>query len=161
MKAIELWCTFYRYSPSEKPVIRLLKQRGIFIHCSYFDQKSMSSPEQQVTPKVHLLPCNIAFNGPAPISNYFQIEVSHDGSQYTSHFRGRKLVGKKIDFTESKAAMATAVTHPHMEDSASKSLEIQHSVDSFVLWGHDHPSSVNFTEMYDDLLEISTGVSLH
>lgn len=121
----------------------------------------MSSPEQQVTPKVHLLPCNIAFNGPASISNYFQVEVSPDGSQYTSHFRGRKLVGKKIDFTESKAAMATAVTHPYMEDSASKTLEIQHSVDSFVLWGHDHPSSVNFTEMYDDLLEISTGVRLH
>lgn len=110
-------------------------------------------------PKVHLLPCNINYDGPAPISNYFQIEASGDLSNFTSHFRGRKLVGKKVDLESTGIILAAAITKESMPDSATKIVEIQTPIESFIQWGHDIPSAVTVSETYQELLEIANSVS--
>lgn len=109
-------------------------------------------------PKCHLLPCNIDYDGPAPISNYFQVNASHDEEKFISHFRGRKLVGSKVDCVASPFKFVTAVTKQSKTDTASKTLEIQSTIDSFIQWGHDVPSTVAFCESYNDMLEISQAV---
>ena len=47
---------------------------------------------------LHLLPCEICANGPAPVTTYFKVHPLDDEPNLVSAtFRGRELQGRKID----------------------------------------------------------------
>jgi len=72
------------------------------------DSKSLNDCEEIDSKKVHLLPCNIQYSGPAEVDAYFIIRDCENEGQdidqkvYMSAFRGRGLKGvesKKMDYT--------------------------------------------------------------
>lgn len=111
------------------------------------------------SPTVHLLPCNISFDGPAPISTYFQVAEAPDQSHYVSHFRGRRLIGTKLDLSAVQSTLVVGSVKSSTQDSAERSIETLDSADAVIAWGHDVSPSATFLETYSDWLEISQAVS--
>ncbi|EMR08736.1 hypothetical protein PNEG_02911 [Pneumocystis murina B123] len=66
--------------------------------------KNTSKSSHQSTPsyqtsfdcKVHLLPCQIQWDGPANVSKYFHVRSTPDNSTYYATFRGRGLEGNSF-----------------------------------------------------------------
>ena len=80
--------------------------------------------------KVHLLPCTINYNGPAPIDCYFIPEESLETKEITSNFRGRKLVGKEVKLPEER--------HGYILESFNKNkITINSTFQSITVWEHD------------------------
>ena len=80
-----------------------------------------SDAEQpRLTP--HLLPCEIAYTGPAPVSTYFKTREAAEPEQQEAHFRGRRLLGKSLPLPEAcafaappcRACCAARVPPPHL-----------------------------------------------
>ncbi|OUM65525.1 hypothetical protein PIROE2DRAFT_7456 [Piromyces sp. E2] len=72
------------------------------------DSKTLNECREIDSKKVHLLPCNIQYSGPAEVDAYFIIRDCKDEKNdidqkvYMSAFRGRGLKGvesKKMDYT--------------------------------------------------------------
>ena len=59
--------------------------------------------QQRVTP--HLLPCEIAYTGPAPVSAYFKTHEAAEPGHLEAHFRGRRLLGKSLPLPEVSATL--------------------------------------------------------
>ena len=64
---------------------------------------SSSKLDDKLQPKekfsvMHLLPCDIDYNGTAPVNSFFQVKREEVRGQkiMKSHFRGRELIGEWI-----------------------------------------------------------------
>lgn len=57
--------------------------------------KSFEKTDKLNDAVVHLLPCNIEYEGMAPVKEYFVIEEENTDAKI-AHFRGRELRGKTI-----------------------------------------------------------------
>jgi hypothetical protein len=104
---------------------------------------------------LHILPCNIHYDGPAPISSYFRTEKQENG-QYKSNFRGRELTGKEIC---SKFVVAAPSPSSLSTSDNTKTLEAVGSGKSFILWEHDRMPDSSRIQNINDWLEISKTVS--
>ena len=103
---------------------------------------------------IHLLPCTIDFNGPAPVSSYFRIK-SEQGV-LTSHFRGRKLRGIKVPLPE--ATTGVCVTKVFNSETQKPEWEITEKFNAITDWQHDTTPSTNHLEEYFDWFELAESV---
>ena len=86
---------------------------------------------------LHLLPCNIHHDGPAPVTTYFHVKhvtktETSDKEYYISNFRGRRLEGVNIQLPNNTVGY---IVHANRSQN---SLEVHSSFDSFTVWEHDH-----------------------
>ncbi len=83
---------------------------------------------------VHLLPCNIEFDGTAPVNSYFQIsEGKRD--QMLTHFRGRELVGKKLKLPDGVIGLNAVQDTRKQSDNIH--WEITGNFHEINVWQHD------------------------
>ncbi|KAJ1425495.1 ribonuclease H2, subunit C [Ochromonadaceae sp. CCMP2298] len=62
---------------------------------------------------LHLLPCDIDYDGPAPVNSFFQMQVSERGArgkargavELVGAFRGRELVGAQMSLPQANASV--------------------------------------------------------
>lgn len=100
---------------------------------------------------VHYLPCNIHYDGPAPVESYFH-PVSTNNETLTANFRGRKLVGEKVIFPPQIEGSVIEVVH--------KDNVIIHTTFTEVhIWEHDLKPDSHFLQESFDWLEIADAVS--
>ena len=102
-------------------------------------ERTPHSDDGKINSVVHLLPCDIEFNGSAPVNSYFQTN-SKDG-EAVAHFRGRLLVEKRI-------ALPEGVTGVHCVQDTRKSVnevnwEVAGTFKEFHLWQHDVVPDLN------------------
>lgn len=109
---------------------------------------------------VHLLPCTIYHDGPAPIQNYFQTEQvtkdqSSDKEYLVANFRGRRLEGLPVTLPENTIG---CVVHTNRTD---KSLEVHSTFKSLTVWEHDQLPSKEVMDKSMEYFDIANIVRTH
>lgn len=89
---------------------------------------------------IHLLPCNIHHDGPAPVQNYFQTTQvsktqSSDKEHLLANFRGRRIEGLPVQLPETTVG---CVVHTCQGDNQ---IEVHSIFNSLTVWEHDQPPS--------------------
>jgi ribonuclease H2 subunit C len=103
---------------------------------------------------VHLLPCNIDYDGPAPIEGFFIIEKNAE--KLSSNFRGRELIGKEVKLPTNVVGINVRSTNTTNKNS----LQVDGTFDKFFVWQHDvEPDTSNIQNCFE-WFEISQSVSL-
>ncbi len=107
---------------------------------------------------MHLLPCDIDYNGPAPVTSYFQIsEGKRRNDEMTAHFRGHELIGKKVKLPEKITGLNVT------QDMRNQSKELKWAVvgefKEINVWQHDVAPDVNQIEECLDWFELASAVS--
>lgn len=103
---------------------------------------------------VDFLPCSITFDGPAPVSYYFQRKISSDGKA-AGNFRGRELICSKISLptTVSGCIVTKCKDDNRKIDILGKFTEIN-------LWEHDETPNSQSIRDYFDWMELSMSVRI-
>ncbi len=94
--------------------------------------------------RVHLLPCKIDFDGPAPVSSYFK------PSGDTAFFRGRELKGKVVEVPAGMTGASVVRTN--------KTVSVSGTFRSISVWQHDKAPGGVLNECFD-AMEISRRVT--
>jgi hypothetical protein len=105
---------------------------------------------------IHLLPCNIEFDGTAPVNSYFQIsEGKRD--QMLAHFRGRELVGRKLKLPDGVIGLNAVQDTRKQSDNIN--WEITGNFDEINVWQHD--VAMDLTQINESLewFELADSVS--
>lgn len=107
---------------------------------------------------IHLLPCNIHHDGPAPVQNYFQTQPivkgqSSDKQHSIANFRGRLLEGLTVDLPQSTVG---CVIHTNRGDN---SLEVHSTFKSMTIWEHDTTPSDDVMDKSMEYIDIANIVS--
>lgn len=86
--------------------------------------------EDKKESEVNLLPCNIKYDGPAPVESYF-IQIKDPlTNELTSNFRGRKLIGKEIELPED-------INGYVLESFNKNNINIHSNFKKLTIWEHD------------------------
>lgn len=75
---------------NHQEIIRIILEKN----SSGSSHKNIQSDKTSFDCQVHLLPCQIHWNGPADVSKYFHVRSMPDNSTYYATFRGRGLEGR-------------------------------------------------------------------
>jgi hypothetical protein len=107
---------------------------------------------------IHLLPCNIHHDGPAPIQNYFQTrQISKDQSSnkeyFVANFRGRRIEGLAVQLPENTVG---CVVHTNRTD---KQIEVHSTFDHLTVWEHDQIPSENVMDQSLEYFDMANIVS--
>ncbi|KAJ5083215.1 hypothetical protein N7456_012642 [Penicillium angulare] len=122
-----------------------------------------NTPLPQLTPNI--LPCQIHHDGPIESTDRFWTPVTDekDGNE-TSHFRGRKLRGRRVAVPEGYQGVVAMPTNSVIPVSTQgskedpdvveiqpgheepvKILQMQGKFNEIMVWGHEHLPAVNDT----------------
>lgn len=123
---------------------------------------------------IHYLPCNIDYDGPAPVSSYFIVKSSdnNDGEVHAS-LRGRQLVGVAVQLPQnvhgvcaitSKSAAGQHLEQSHLQQQQEQrrrglSLEPVGSFSSITMWQHDVKPDTGVLQDCFDWLSVAQAVS--
>jgi hypothetical protein len=113
--------------------------------------KTKQEEEERYSSEVHFLPCNIYYDGPAPVESYFHPKHDQKG-KLISNFRGRKLVGEVVDLpVNAEGAIVEMMSKDHI---------VMHtSFRQIHLWEHDFPPDPQLIAESLDWLDITDAVS--
>lgn len=112
-----------------------------------------SSGDETKRNHIHLLPCSIEFDGPAPVSSYF---LTGDENGRAAHFRGRRLLKKDIHLPDGVVGMHMVI--PDGRDGSERKAELQSAFKDFTVWQHDMLPSGQEVDQCLDWFEISEAV---
>lgn len=96
----------------------------------------------------HLLPVNIKHDGPANVSGFFKPIITEKNGALTASFRGKPLIGKRLELPEGYVGVVAAETEPPVEKKSTKpklkkkvkAYKAEKSFTDFVYWKWDqHP----------------------
>ena len=113
----------------------------------------MSEPSE-----LHLLPCNIEYDGPAPVKSYFIQKNAKNGDKI-AYLRGHELVGEVVDVSKDwvgtvavKASNKSNLDseHDHTKGRNEVNFMVEGKFDSFTIWQHD--AAPNMAQV-EELLE--------
>mmetsp|Transcript_27712 Transcript_27712/g.46401 ORF Transcript_27712/g.46401 Transcript_27712/m.46401 type:complete len:166 (+) Transcript_27712:336-833(+) len=108
-------------------------------------ERALSSGNEAKEPLcAHLLPCAIKHNGPAPVSQYFQVERTEfelDGAPVLSAaFRGRDLKGARLPFPEGYKGCVLSLPKPERnkcDENAQDAWIADNEFTDLTYWNHD------------------------
>ncbi len=123
---------------------------------------SLSSPSFPPS-EIHLLPCNIHYDGPESVSNYFRPSPSLSlspslsggtgtGTELLSNFRGRRLVGRVVSLPEHTAGVVMEVVN-------KETIRTHQSFSHFTVWEHDIQPDTRVIQDALDWIDIADAVS--
>lgn len=106
----------------------------------------------------HVLPCKIAYSGPAKVQKYFTPKQSEDGPDQIAYFQGRRLVGSRINMppgytglavqkSDMSSALGYGIIEEEEEDAGSRPTGI--AVEQFkdiTVWGHESAPDMKTNE---------------
>ncbi|KAJ1433569.1 WD40/YVTN repeat-like-containing domain superfamily [Sesbania bispinosa] len=103
---------------------------------------------EDLTGRVHQLPCCIKHDGPASVSHYFKPKptgVGDDGLPLQqAHFRGRLLHGTTFHLPQGYSGFVLGKkSSPHTEEENSHSWETNATFHDITYWNHDYVPSQN------------------
>jgi ribonuclease H2 subunit C len=115
--------------------------------------------------RVHLLPCNINYDGPADINSYFiskikNIKISNGSHTLNSHIRGRQLKGKEIILPKGCAGLICSNrSDSSNEDNTDETWISESHFGSFISWQHDVEPDIPYFKDFISWFDISRSVS--
>ncbi|KAK2412711.1 ribonuclease H2 subunit C protein [Trifolium repens] len=104
---------------------------------------------EDLSGRVHLLPCCIKHDGPTEVSHYFKPKptgvVGEDGLQLQqSHFRGRLLEGTTLHLPSNYSGFVLGKkSSPKKSGESSDSWETSATFNDITYWNHDYVPSQN------------------
>ncbi|XP_057417802.1 uncharacterized protein C12B10.15c [Lotus japonicus] len=103
---------------------------------------------EDLTDRVHQLPCCVKHDGSAPVSHYFKPKPTGVGDEglplQEAHFRGRLLQGTTLQLPHGYSGFVLGKkTSPHAEEESSHSWETYAKFDNITYWNHDYLPSQN------------------
>jgi hypothetical protein len=119
------------------------------------EDSSAKSPTS-VNHTIHCLPCQIEYDGAAPVSTYFLVSPQEKDT-YVSRLRGRRLVGKEVKLPETVVGLHGIFGGK--KSNTEGTIEIQESFRSFISWEHDITPDLNNIQECLDWMEIASVVS--
>lgn len=101
------------------------------------------SADAQRSLGVNIMPFDINYSGPAPVSAY--MKVSDDNGKLSSHFRGRAIRGEVVSLPESISGIVAS-----RPDKSSSTIHMLGTFGELKLWEHDvAPSTGMVTDLFD------------
>ena len=109
--------------------------------------------EQLPVQSLHLLPCEIGFVGPAPVSSYFIVtddksapaldqasseDATSEPTYYKAMLRGHELNGTKVSVDNKKGKGSGYVFKESSSAGAARTFEATHTFKHFTLWNRDN-----------------------
>jgi hypothetical protein len=101
--------------------------------------------------EVHLLPCNIHYDGPAPVESYFHPKQS-SSAELTANFRGRRLVGEIVE-------LPSNIEGTILEVISKDNVVVHSSFNQIHLWDHDLKPDARLIGESFDWFELADAVS--
>ena len=103
---------------------------------------------------LHLLPCAIEYEGPAPVKDYFVSEPSSQNPAVQKlHFRGRELLGSQIELPEGFTGV--------IGTQSGNTIQLSHNFNTFTSWNREvTPSHRDPTSRWMQWTQIASAVSL-
>lgn len=92
---------------------------------------------------VHLMPCNIDYNGPAEVGRYFNSCIKTDKGASKGSFRGRCILGKTVSMPSGYKGVITNEKNAIFSDAQSRKLEVTKSFDKMTYWNLETRPSQN------------------
>lgn len=124
--------------------------------------ESSASSVVAATSVIHLLPCSIEYDGPAPVSSYFHITagVNNNPSNLQARFRGRALQGRMQELPNSVLGINAIQKMRSLESLDKETIwEAEGTFDRLSIWQHDIPPDLSQFQDYLNWFEISKSVS--
>ncbi|KAK7265195.1 hypothetical protein RJT34_32811 [Clitoria ternatea] len=110
------------------------------------DLKRDGMEMEDLSGRVHQLPCSVKFDGPASVSHYFKPKPSGVGDEglplQQAHFRGRLLQGTTLNLPHGYSGFVLAKKSPD-DNSNSNSWETKATFRDITYWNHDYVPSHN------------------
>ena len=108
--------------------------------------------------ELHLLPCNIEYDGPAPVKSYF-VQKSGKNGEKIAYLRGHELVGEVVDVSKdwvgvlaAKASNKSDLDSEHNQNKGNNEILLmaEGKFDSFTIWQHDAaPNKAQIEELLE------------
>lgn len=118
-----------------------------------------ADPESKKTASdIHLLPCTINYDGPAPINSFFQVTKAEKNEQLVSHFRGRELKGKEFKLKDGVIGLNTIQVSEAAASNQETVWETAGVFDNIKVWDHDVEPNLVFMEECMDWFEVSQSI---
>lgn len=108
---------------------------------------------EKLSSEVHFLPCNILYDGPAPVESYFHPKHDQTTGELIANFRGRKLVGEVVELPPNTEGTVVEVT-------SRDKLVMHTSFRQIHVWEHDLKPDPQLIAESFDWLDIADAVSL-
>ncbi|XP_013397498.1 ribonuclease H2 subunit C [Lingula anatina] len=103
-----------------------------------------SASQARTTKACHLMPCEIDYNGPAKVADYFDTSVRHDqGTVLSATFRGRPLSGKEMQLPDGYTGLLLKELHRPYSEEEERHLKVSHKFEQFTYWNLDAEPSIN------------------
>ncbi|KAL2338553.1 hypothetical protein Fmac_012999 [Flemingia macrophylla] len=100
----------------------------------------LKGKREDLSGRVHQLPCCVKHNGPATVSHYFKPKPSDGGDEglplQQAHFRGRLLQGTTLHLPHGYSGFVLAKTSPHKWQTSATFHDITY-------WNHHYAPSPN------------------
>ena len=133
------------------------------------DSETETKTNEKSDSIVHMLPCKIEFDGPAPVNAYFHMNkkprTSNNKSVSTqnnleSHFRGRKLEGVEFELPKNIIGMYTH-TSQNISHDGTADINIEGTFHSINVWEHDRPPTTHIAQLEECIswFELAEAVS--
>lgn len=127
---------------------------------------NIESKDKNGESRIHLLPCNINYDGPADINSYFISKIknvtnSNGSSTLNAHIRGRELKGKEIILPkECVGLICVNGSDSCNEDNIDNKWISEGHFGSFISWQHDVEPDEQHIKEFISWFDISRSVSL-
>ncbi len=103
---------------------------------------SVVAAREPAAAEAHLLPCEVQYSGPAPVSAYFKPSPLPDQGTHGAAFRGRKLLGRTVALPEGYTGTVLQDTNTaSIADGEERKWLQKGTFNSLTYWNHDDQPS--------------------
>ncbi|XP_029470171.1 ribonuclease H2 subunit C [Rhinatrema bivittatum] len=103
----------------------------------------LSSLKHADNDPMHLLPCEIQYDGHAAVDKYFTPTIQQGASAKEVSFRGRSLKGKEIMVPVGYVGLVLEEKYRPCSDEESRSVCVKSTFSSFTQWNLETPPSAD------------------
>ncbi|KAF7228337.1 ribonuclease H2 subunit C [Nothobranchius furzeri] len=109
---------------------------------THLDVTSLGQVKQA---QVHLMPCEIEYNGPARVSEYFTSTTKDRKQEKTVSFRGRGLKGQEISCPQGYTGLVLKEINKHGSDQEDRTVRVSSVFNKLTYWNLETPPTSDDT----------------
>ncbi|KAJ3588162.1 hypothetical protein NHX12_011756 [Muraenolepis orangiensis] len=94
---------------------------------------------------VHLMPCEIEYNGPAQVSQYLTSTIKDRKQEKTVSFRGRGLRGAELSCPQGYTGLVLKDVNPNASDQEDRTVKVSSTFDKLTYWNLETPPNSDDT----------------
>ncbi|KAM7417524.1 hypothetical protein PAMA_017252 [Pampus argenteus] len=119
----------------------------------------VSSVDQAPRAPVHLMPCEIEYNGPAQVSQYLTATIKDRKHEKTVSFRGRGLKGQELSCPQGYTGLVLKEINKTGSDQEDRTVRVSSVFDKMTYWNLETaPNSDDTVVMAMDWPELAEAI---